>query len=586
MKILAQYITRKRRGGILVRDRRFESDIIRIGRGTVCELQLSDPRVMLEQAQLTLRSGGLYIESNAGSSISVNGTYAQAAKLKESDVIEIGPFQIIIESAEHDTDVTLSIELLEPLSNEFDNIKQHTIMGVGKIGLSKRAWSWALFSACITGMLIWPMITSWLTTEPTVNLQSGMPFKFEAAPTSIWTTGTISSDHKFFGESCEVCHERPFIQVQDSACLQCHQTIGQHTDPMLFSTAAFEGESCQDCHKEHQGNQSVIRNDQEFCVSCHGDLKEKEPGATLYNASDFGTAHPQLYPSVVTNSSPHIISRSIPMNSEPGPREASGLSFPHADHLREAGVHHPREGVIHLECQSCHVPEKGGTALLPISFEQHCHECHELTFDTQLPGREMIHATPDKLFQQIADIYDATAMRGGYREPQITEIIRRRPGVQLTESERREVRSWAKTKTESILNGRFGRGRCAECHTVTYNGPGSAWTVKPIHITKDWFPKSFFDHGSHDDVACVTCHDVINSIESADVLMPSIETCQNCHGGETATNRVPSTCITCHQFHNDGIGPMQAGKEASSVSTHNFAAIQASSRVQIIGTQE
>ncbi len=259
------------------------------------------------------------------------------------------------------------------------------------------------------------------------------------------------------------------------------------------------------------------------------------------------------------------------------------MTFPHADHLREAGVRHPRRGIIELSCRSCHVPDEGGVSMLPIEFENHCHQCHELTFDTQLPGRELIHGRLDELFMQVADIYDAAALRGGYEEPKAPAIIRRRPGTPLSEEERIVARSWAEEKSASILNGRFGRGQCDECHTIFDNTQTNVWVIEPVHITEQWFPKSIFDHGSHGDVGCRTCHAVETSIDSSDVLMPSIAVCQACHGGEVADNRVPSTCIKCHQFHNHDLGPMRPVQDAHASSYREFAVVQpgALSRMKI-----
>ena len=40
---------------------------------------------------------------------------------------------------------------------------------------------------------------------------------------SIWLSGPVSSAHRYFVEDCAACHEKPFQQVKDSACMACHQ---------------------------------------------------------------------------------------------------------------------------------------------------------------------------------------------------------------------------------------------------------------------------------------------------------------------------------------------------------------------------
>jgi predicted CXXCH cytochrome family protein len=62
-------------------------------------------------------------------------------------------------------------------------------------------------------------------------------------------------------------------------------------------------------------------------------------------------------------------------------------------------------------------------------------------------------------------------------------------------------------------------------------------------------PKARFDHSEHSVSDCADCHSASSSSYSKDVLIPEISICQTCHGGEHATQSVPSTCITCHDFH-------------------------------------
>jgi len=293
----------------------------------------------------------------------------------------------------------------------------------------------------------------------------------------------------------------------------------------------------------------------------------------LRNVQDFGTDHPEFLPSVVVDPALRQMSREKSMSGPDLPTENSGLTFPHADHLRKSGVRHPTEGIVELGCRTCHVPDEGNVSMLPIDFDRHCHQCHTLTFDLQLPDRELVHGQPEELFMQVSDIYNATALRGGYEEPDAPVIVRRRPGTPLKETDRVAARNWAEEKSAQILSGRFGKGQCGECHSVVDNPTTGVWTVEPVYITEKWFPKSTFDHGSHSEVGCLSCHAVDTSEKSSDVLMPAIEVCQSCHGGEVASNRVPSTCITCHDFHIDGMKPMRPEKSAASQTGSRLAVV-------------
>ena len=48
---------------------------------------------------------------------------------------------------------------------------------------------------------------------------------------------------------------------------------------------------------------------------------------------------------------------------------------------------------------------------------------------------------------------------------------------------------------------------------------------------------------------CEDCHAARNSKESADVLIPGIANCRACHGGAHAGDKVPTSCIACHDYH-------------------------------------
>jgi predicted CXXCH cytochrome family protein len=63
-------------------------------------------------------------------------------------------------------------------------------------------------------------------------------------------------------------------------------------------------------------------------------------------------------------------------------------------------------------------------------------------------------------------------------------------------------------------------------------------------------PYARFDHKSHAQSKCADCHDVAKSKRSADVAMPAIQSCRECHGGSRpAEKKVTSNCLLCHGFH-------------------------------------
>jgi predicted CXXCH cytochrome family protein len=86
------------------------------------------------------------------------------------------------------------------------------------------------------------------------------------------------------------------------------------------------------------------------------------------------------------------------------------------------------------------------------------------------------------------------------------------------------------------------------------------WHVEPVKLTERFFPHSNFTHAAHETVetTCDSCHGARKSENSADVLIPAIETCRDCHGSAVArhndASQTPSTCIMCHSFHFEAKG--------------------------------
>ena len=70
--------------------------------------------------------------------------------------------------------------------------------------------------------------------------------------------------------------------------------------------------------------------------------------------------------------------------------------------------------------------------------------------------------------------------------------------------------------------------------------------VAATRIPPRWLPHSRFDHRAHRPLACAECHKAPESTRTADVLLPSITTCRECHrdagGARTA-------CVECHRYH-------------------------------------
>jgi len=340
--------------------------------------------------------------------------------------------------------------------------------------------------------------------------------------------------------------------VRDEACVGCHSTTPQHTDPEFYDLEAFTETRCATCHKDHNGLDGIIRNDDTLCADCHHGLAEHALETDLRDASDFGDDHPEFRPTLTRHLEEEGKTVRAELNPDNWPVEQSGLKFSHKAHLVEEGLRTP-EGRVILECASCHVAEPGGGYMKPVNMDQMCARCHELNFDEVDPDRYVPHGDMQYVMYTIQDYYGNRALQGGYDDPEVPEVVRRRrrPGERLTESERQVALAWAQQKAREVAEDMIELRTCYVCHfagQVQEEPP--MWEIKPVRVAEVWMPKSSFSHSKHATEACERCHEQAPTSEDAeDVLLPRIELCRECHGGAHDKERLASTCIDCHSFH-------------------------------------
>jgi hypothetical protein len=124
----------------------------------------------------------------------------------------------------------------------------------------------------------------------------------------------------------------------------------------------------------------------------------------LEDATDFLENHPPFKVAVLEMSSDKTWDVSRMALADSGLVESSNLKFPHDVHVSEDGIE-GAESVEVLTCDSCHVAEKGGLSMKPVTMEKHCADCHQLTFDPNAPDRVVPHGSPGDLLQQLEGYY-------------------------------------------------------------------------------------------------------------------------------------------------------------------------------------
>ena len=562
MQVSITTLNRRRNGSIGRKEDVKACEVLRIGRGAESEIFLSDFRVPLHLAELHEGADGLFIEANGTNDLRLNGAIIRKAHVNAGDVVGIGPYELIVTEPEDGINIAVTIELVHPIGDDVESLLSRSTLTTNNIGLTKRASSWILASLTLILFLALPLfmadtpLTKYFGDPVSDKTANSMTNQNDVDFDVSWVSGEVMNSHKFFANDCAACHTKAFVMVEDAACTACHTKQHGHIDKVKFPAEELTSTRCATCHTDHQGPHPIRAAKQELCSDCHNDLDRKVEGMHLANVSDFETNHPQFKPTIWQNPSKGIQKR---ISLDDNPVEVSNLKFPHKTHMNVNRMRNPTTGKnTQLECASCHVPEISGAYIEPVKMEEHCGDCHLLTFDSIAPKRMVSHGKPEEIYQELTEFYSSLALKGGASDKTAPKVVRRRPGTPfVNEEEKKEALQWADLKTKKAARYLFSASQCGSCHEVIKDQKNaSGYSVEPVKVTQIWQPKSVFDHGKHKDVACAECHAADTSMKSSDVLLPKIEGCQTCHGGEQATDKIPSTCISCHGFHRDDVAIM------------------------------
>ncbi|MEO8384855.1 MAG: FHA domain-containing protein, partial [Betaproteobacteria bacterium] len=213
MKIKLATITRNKKGQPASTEQTVVAETLRIGRGADCKLHLPDPRIALLHAEVICGVDGVSFIEARGGVVSVDGGFQTAATLKAGQKLHIGPFEIIVLPLQSDVDLALSVELIDPLKDDLEEVKSHVKAGIKTTWLSKRLFSWVAFGAVLLVFLLWPVLSAMDRGHGKVPAKAA-GLKADAS----WDVGPLSSAHASFGSNCSSCHQQPFVHVTNGAC--------------------------------------------------------------------------------------------------------------------------------------------------------------------------------------------------------------------------------------------------------------------------------------------------------------------------------------------------------------------------------
>ena len=580
MSFIVRTVARTADGRDIVRPRKVDKTELTVGRSPSSDIHLADLAVTLNHAVIRTAPGG-YVEvaATAGLPFVIDGKQSEHERFSASTGadVRIGSHSLSFEpgDGEDKGSVVITVARVGSISNASEEKEEAHVFSLASALPGKRKMAWALALLVLAVFMIWPLVS--INTSTT-----GPERKIAFHADEMWTSGALSQTHKSLENNCQACHVKAGESVRDTACVACHTKVHDHADPKKLvdsrgSLGIVDGTKrvvgglfgiqpgrCVECHTEHQGTTAMPVTDERFCTNCHTGMSGRIQ-TTLKDTADFGKNHPEFEPTIRFAGADGVPGfRRVSLDANP--KEFNGLKFPHDMHLSTTnGVAQMAKRLgkgegygAPLDCANCHTRDATGTTFAAVKMEPACGACHSLAFD-QVGGtiRTLRHGEPAQVIADIRAFYRAGAPRTGAFQGQ----ERRRPGDFGNAMQRI---NFAQTSTlhignaEQAIRAVFSKGgACFDCHTVRATGNATTpYAVTPVALATRYMKKGWFDHAAHDTETCASCHAVKDSAFSADLSLPKLAKCQECHGGQDARKEVPSACAMCHDYHRTEFAPL------------------------------
>tara|TARA_R110001599_G_scaffold353442_1_gene592243 strand:- start:18252 stop:19946 length:1695 start_codon:yes stop_codon:yes gene_type:complete len=531
------------------------SDKLTIGADTKADLVLVGSGIEAKHVVLSQGAKGTVIakaDTAKAQLLADDGKSVTKLTLSEGQQMKVGQYTFTLTKAPAGIDYALSITRSNESSSDVSSKFPLVAMTLSDTGFSLRRWSWSWMLLALFIGIILPLL--WIF-GPQDTLKS-VPVLSSAD--TLWNPGPLAKVHHVQGiaDNCQVCHSELFSPVKDSDCQNCHK-VDMHLDDKtgtselaVHSDTDFTEGRCATCHIEHKEPAVVIRDDEPMCTSCHQDIEAdeaKESGIAKFEL------HPQFKLSMLEQLGKNWQVKRKDFDTK-GLQESSNLAFSHKLHLDPKGIDGP-DGRTQLECNSCHSPEQNGLLIKPITMEEHCSDCHTLSFEPTELERVVPHANLTTVQQSLEEYYSRLyAVQNGPLKSKV-DLTRpaKRPGKPKPDFYS-SMKEWADDKARDALDELVKNKACSTCHTL--DETGSIPSVKPVKIINSWYPKSRFDHSSHEVFECESCHRASESKLSSDILIPDIKNCRSCHAGAADSHdfldqeiKTISSCMSCHQYH-------------------------------------
>lgn len=369
-----------------------------------------------------------------------------------------------------------------------------------------------------------------------------------------YSSGPLSLSHAVFTQQCSLCHATRagmfFKEVSDDACLTCHDGPVHHGNQNFTPR-------CSSCHVEHKGAVRLAATSDASCTQCHAHLQTRD-GQRHYATSitGFDRSHPEFPPLAKGKVDPGQVRLNHYLHLQPNLVGPNGkrVQMSCEDCHRSAGEEGawPYEGgLVRAAAADGRDPSVHHSAgsMAPIRFASHCAGCHTLQFDRGFGNQQVPHDKPEVVHAFLTRRFEEYIAANPSAVHQVEPANRQLPEGARVSRVAHNASEWVQFCTEDAEWLLWAK-TCKQCH-VLGSGGGFLPQVAPSAILARWLERAEFDHHAHRMMSCTACHArAPESHDTSDVLLPGIQTCQQCHHDRDAFPEVAEgRCFECHQYH-------------------------------------
>ncbi len=557
-------------------DNEIQCDKLRIGSARTAQIQLCGEKITNNHLVIDFSQGKAQFQCKKPHHVLHNGVASNKGSLAVGDDIHIESHRLTVIPAPAGFGFALEVRVDTELQNHALESAYSTTLATAGWGTRRTAYIASLL--VIVFAIAWPLASHFQSATPSTNGEEKTTLahpKIMLTGNQFWSSGPLLSAHKVaVGNNCVACHEQAFQQVTNAACESCHH-LNDHAQ-MFESFSLPQGHNvendCQGCHKEHNDPPSLIVNADGLCTDCHSvDLHNTTTtdapniaavsGFTLDSHSTFKLSYLQSR-EIIVDTKKTFTWEEVKHDASSNTEENSNLKFNHQVHFSAEKMRFT-DKPDGMACNDCHRLLADNEHFAPITMENDCASCHELKFDTDNLERELPHGKPKEVLHMLQEHFVRMYTDPDYKAPSNSNR-RRRVGVDESSDACTKGFQCGMQKAEQEARAQFTQGTCNYCHQVEENESNDIferWQVLPVHINNDWYPQARFDHASHltqnkdESTACLSCHQADVSEQSADVLIPGIDNCVDCHGDVSVKEKISLNCISCHAYHPTSAAP-------------------------------